>query len=231
MSKLDSFAKIYKVPQKWSTFATRYKPETVGKATITKKTYEPGYYLMEGIRGYVMWHNTKKLPYTSLEINGMEWMLDDPLNWFGMVDLAKHSTGKVLVAGLGLGLVASQLAINPQVSSITVIEIYSDVISLIGKYLDPKITIINDSFENFINKNLKNQCFLRYDTIILDIWVGYSPYIKDSMKGMYILTKTALEENGKIFIWGLNDETLNPAFVDSEDLRFLTAELSKDKKE
>ncbi len=241
--------KVFEVPKDWVTFATQYKRESIGTAEITTKQYKPGFYLMEGIKGYVMWHNKYTLYYTSLSIDRKQWMLDDPLHWIGMQELAKSTSGRVLVAGLGLGLVVSQLIENPKVTEIVVVERNSDVIKLVGKYLQsPKVTIVESDFRQYVQhllgeiykhtmyKDTDTQISLddvrekMFDYAILDLWVANEKstsqerkMIQDEMRILTGLCVGSLKD--KVYIWGVNDKTFNPAFEDSEDLRMLKREM------
>jgi 16S rRNA A1518/A1519 N6-dimethyltransferase RsmA/KsgA/DIM1 with predicted DNA glycosylase/AP lyase activity len=81
-------------------------------------------------------------------------MVDDPLHWLGMQDLASAMTGKVLIAGLGLGLVLQALRDNHEVTEIHVIERNKDVIGLMKHHMpqEDRIKIIREDFCNYIEK-------------------------------------------------------------------------------
>ena len=50
--------------------------------------------------------------------------------------------GDVLIAGLGLGMVACAVAAKPEVTAITVLENSEDVIKLVGKSLPTKVQVL-----------------------------------------------------------------------------------------
>ena len=80
---------------------------------------------------------------------GDKWMniMDDSAYEAEQADaFLSAATGDVLLAGLGLGMVLRPLVDNSNVSSITVIEKYQEVIDLISPHvpLSKKIKIIND---------------------------------------------------------------------------------------
>jgi len=89
-----SFLKIYS----WETPATKYPLMKSGKARLSRKHYKRGFYNMEGVRGYDYFTVKNPIPVTSLIVGKETWMIDDPLHWYGMQDLAKAASGKVLVA-------------------------------------------------------------------------------------------------------------------------------------
>ncbi|MBU0778149.1 hypothetical protein KKF82_07810, partial [Patescibacteria group bacterium] len=79
------------------------------RAKITRTQLNKDIYLMEGVRGYGKYYVKKPIPVTSLKIGRETVMVDDPLQWYGMQDLARHCKGKVLIGGLGLGLILHAL--------------------------------------------------------------------------------------------------------------------------
>lgn len=167
---------------KWKTPATDYPEKQVNSAKIVHGFYNYGYFHNYGVRGYEFFEVTKQIPITSLEIKDNEnkswttWMVDDPPHWWSMQDYAKNSTGRVLVAGLGLGLVTHELLDNIDVDSITIIEMNKDVIDLISPLLptvektdNVEFQIINKNFYDFIHESGEN-----FDRIIIDLWTSGS---------------------------------------------------------
>jgi len=200
-----SFLKIHS----WETPATKYPLIKRGKARLSRKPYTKGLYMMEGVRGYDYFTVKKPIPVTSLIVGKETWMVDDPLHWYGMQDLAKAASGRVLVAGLGLGLVIHALEKNESVTIIDAVEIDMDVINLITPLIKmSKTNIINDDFWRYQQVTEET-----YDTCILDIWVyeetdrirtGYSMLAAiGSVSSRY--------PSAKIYVWGIRDPIWNPA--------------------
>lgn len=169
------------VLSKWKTPATDYPEKQVGSARIKHGFYNYGYFNNYGVRGYKYFEVTKQIPVMSLEIKDEKskiwwtWMVDDPPHFWSMQDYARNikSAGKVLVAGLGLGLVVHELLDNSDVDSITVIERNKDVIDLISPLLpeakDVEFQIINKDFYDFIHESEED-----FDRIIVDLWTSGS---------------------------------------------------------
>lgn len=171
----------------WKTPATEYPEKEFGSVRIRREFYNWGYFNNYGVRGYKLFNAIKQIPVTSLEIKydskdrdrksgdnrikyGWEtWMVDDPPHYWSMQDYAAGSMGRVLVAGLGLGLVLWGLSDNVDVDSVTVVETNKDVINLVGPLLpkmeDIKFRIINKDFYEFINETSE-----QFDRIIIDLW-------------------------------------------------------------
>lgn len=106
---------------------------------------------------------------TEKQISGKElvWMSDTPREIVSLGPLAKDARGNILIAGLGLGYVATKCLENPEVESVTVVEYNPHVIKLVYKHLDPRIKVIQDDFHHFVRTNRKCR---KYDFAILDIW-------------------------------------------------------------
>ena len=195
----------------WNTI--NYPQKKIGSAEIKIISYPSGIYHMQGVNGYKYFEVLNKIRVTTLKINGKTVMVDDPLHWYGMEGLARNSHGKVLVAGLGLGLIVHHLINYPAVSKIDVYEINKEVIELIIPLLpkDKRINIINDDFfkEPFKKKH--------YDTIILDLWVGKNNDFKICGTNekvpifSYYARVKANYPNSKVFVWGVKILEMNPS--------------------
>ena len=196
----------------WETPATKYPPAKFGSARITRETYRKGYYRMEAVKGYMFYRLKKPIQVTNLEINGQVSMVDDPLHWYGMQALAEHSTGKVLVGGLGLGLIVHALLQNKDVAQIDVVEINPDVIALIKPRIPTasNLQFHNDSIYAFAHYGQN------YDTVIIDLWIKSSGSRTEGAK-IYAEMMTAfavfkkLYPKANIYIWGLGDSSINPS--------------------
>lgn len=195
----------------WETPATKYPLSREGRARITRSPLKKGFYWMEGVRGCGTYYvrNPQGIPVTDLKIGKETVMVDDPLQWYGMQDLAKHCKGKVLVAGLGLGLIIHALQDNRDVTEIHVIERDLDVISLMADNLpqeNRKWQIIHaDAFWYLEHTGEK------YDTVVMDIWWGSASH-EIGIGMMIAQTQVKLRQSdARLMIWGHKDPDLNPA--------------------
>ena len=173
LDKLD-LSEIIEI-EEWKTSATDYPEKEYGSARISKGKYTKGIYHNYGVRGYKYFIVDKPICITSMDIKDESglwktWMVDNPPHWWSMQDYSANSLGRVLVAGLGLGLVTGELLNNVDVDSITVIERNEDVIGLIAPFLpeaiDVEFEILEKDFYGFINETDKI-----FDRIIIDLWV------------------------------------------------------------
>jgi len=210
---------VYHVYPSYKTPASYYPIKKVGSAEINRIKQREGFYWMEGVCGYAFYYVHKYINVTELKIHGETVMVDDPLHWMGMAELARNSGGNVLVGGLGLGLIVYSLRINPHVKKIDVVEINEDVIKLIAPLLpkSKRIRIFHDNIYEFENSQTE------YNTVILDLWVKSEdedgrPMVTE-MLASYAKFKVKYPK-ARIFIWGIGDSTINPA-VNSEVRRMI----------
>jgi len=214
----------------WKT--VDYPLKSLGTASITKTRYTRGNtYLMEGVDGYELLKVTKSITVTELRINNKVVMIDDPMHWIGMKKLAEACEGKVLIGGLGLGLIIHHLATNKKVKSIDVVEINKDVIDLIKPLLpeDGRVKIHHDDVLAY--KWVHGD----FDTIVLDLWVKNPAGIVVAGVTDYNvgITSTMLRfqlnnPNAKVFVWGHRDPSVNPAVKRVSDLYLrLVREIAK----
>jgi spermidine synthase len=207
--------------KEWKPFTSLYPERRIGNVEIKKTKYRKGYYLMEGVGGYELFYLQKSALITVLKIDNFEVMVDDPLHYIGMSLLAKASNGKVLTAGLGLGLYTTFLQSNSQVSGIVVVELNKNVIALvkplIHRFIKKSTKIIHGNILNWAKKGY-------FDTIMLDLWAGRgSADVFINMIEMYAYF-ASYNPRAKIFIWGLRDPFINPAVskVSEEYLKFVS---------
>lgn len=221
---MSSSFKIFKVPTDWK--ALDYPDKELGSASITHHRYTKGKtFLMENVDGYELMEVNKSFPVTELRINKKVVMIDDPMHYIGMQRLAEHSKGRVLVGGLGLGIVVKFLLKNPRVTLIDVVELNKDVIDLISPLLPPEsklpyCTIYNDDIR------ASRWVHGHYDTIILDIWV------KRDKKPMQVAGQEGDDTNlislyyrfvfnnlkTKVFVFGSRNPKMNSAVKEPREI-------------
>ncbi|MHA1285985.1 MAG: hypothetical protein ACTSPB_01155 [Candidatus Thorarchaeota archaeon] len=204
--------KIFEVPRNWRTID--YPEDTIGSASITKTEYDEGFQLMEGVDGYELSQTIEPITITELNIDGETVMIDDPMHWIGMKKLAEACEGRVLIGGLGLGLILHHLVKNDKVSKVDVVEINEDVITLIKPLLprDDRVTVHHHDI--FAHRWVHRD----YDTIVLDLWVKHdneAMTIAGAVGGMSLIPTymrfKANNPHSKIYVWGHRDSAINPA--------------------
>jgi hypothetical protein len=106
--------------------------------------------------------------YARLKVGGTLMMTDTQMERITNSELLRRAHGRVLIGGLGLGMVVHGIMKKPEVAHVTVIEKYQDVVDLVMPTLKKygrRVTIITaDILEWAPPKGEK------WDTIYMDIW-------------------------------------------------------------
>lgn len=106
--------------------------------------------------------------YVRLTINNETVMSDTYMERASNIGFARRANGRVLVAGLGLGMVLFPLMKKKEVFEVDVLESNMDVIRLVGPYVQhKKIHILHEDALEF-----KPPRSMKWDTIWFDIWPG-----------------------------------------------------------
>jgi len=121
--------------------------------------------------------------YAQLYVRGAMVMSDTQMERRSNLGLVWNAQGRVLIAGLGLGMVLLPVAAKPEVESITVIERSQDVIDLVTPHIrralgdnSSKLGVLQgDIFKWKPKPNSK------WDTVYFDIWTDICV---DSLKEM-----------------------------------------------
>lgn len=96
-------------------------------------------------------------------------MSDTPMERKTNLDLYSKANGHVLIAGLGIGMVLLAIQDKPEVTKITVVEKYQEVIDMVAPQLplNEKVEIVQSDIFDY-----KPARGLRFDTIYMDIWTN-----------------------------------------------------------
>ena len=107
--------------------------------------------------------------YAKLKVGRVLMMSDTSMEKRSNCEFAYQARGRVLVAGLGLGLILFAIADKPEVQHVTVVEKFDDVIQLVGpsvqaKFGDKLDIVCADIFDW---KPIKGRT---WNVIYFDIW-------------------------------------------------------------
>lgn len=149
--------------------------KTKGSATISAYHYDDddALYNLRAIRDGNSFLVMYPGDYVRLHINGHLFMSDTNMERLSSEPFVYAANGRVLMAGLGIGLVLENLIPkikSGQVSEIVVVEKNKDVIELVAPYfselaLQGALNIINDDI--FTWKPAKGE---KFDAMFFDIW-------------------------------------------------------------
>jgi len=181
----------------WKTSASKIPQQSIGKYHIVKRKIERGATLpMNGVLGYdeaLFVEDTIITVLREGERNGKDsesvWMSDSPYEYYSMWELATRVyREKVLIGGLGLGILANILSLRKDIKQITVVEISPEIIKMVKPYLPKRIEVIQGDFirkmQEFESEDKK------FDTIIADIWMSTD----EESKEMFEDCKAVMED-------------------------------------
>lgn len=104
--------------------------------------------------------------YAQLFVGHTLMMSDTAMERRSNFEVVRRSHGHVFIAGLGLGMILHPILAKPEVTRVTVVEKYADVIKLVGPTLpQEKLEIVEADVLDW--KPAKGT---RYDTVYFDIW-------------------------------------------------------------
>jgi len=118
------------------------------------------------------------------EYNEHQWLWD-------------NATGDVLIGGLGLGMVHQPLIDNPNVTSVTIVELEQDVVDLVWSHCpkDDSFTLVVDDFETWTPPAGSS-----FDTVWGDTWLVDSPLTMDEYRTL--ITNQYSQYTDNIGVWG-----------------------------
>lgn len=195
----------------WHTPASKIVPTREGRFAIFKRQIEAGKRLdMSEVFGYDSAFFLEKTPITVLYEGDKDpvtdpkgvWMSDSPMEHYGMTQLAARARpGKVLVGGLGLGILSNLLADRDDITEVVVVEKSPEVIKLVKPYLHPKVKLIEGDFLREVQElDLKGE---EFQTVIADI------FKTGTERELFEDTRSTMEDSypeARHLFWGFQDE-------------------------
>jgi hypothetical protein len=143
--------------------------------------------------------------YTRLFIKGELVMTDADFEIDTNEEFVYQAKGRVLVAGLGIGLVLSPLLKKESVESVLVIEKSEDVIKLVGEhYKSPKVEIVQgDILHTVILKSIATRVKDngKFHTIYFDIWPDICTDYGDEIRFLKLRFRKYLVNGGWMHAW------------------------------
>jgi hypothetical protein len=135
--------------------------------------------------------------YAKLKVNGILMMSDTSMEHRTNMEVVRQAKGDVLIAGLGLGMILHPILSKPEVLSVTVVEKYADVITLIGPTVEnDKLTIVEGDI--FTWKPAKGS---KYDVVYFDIWAEQSTDCLEDMRKLHIRFRPYKFKDGWMDSW------------------------------
>ena len=118
------------------------------------------------------------------EYNEHQWLWD-------------NATGDVLIGGLGIGMVHQPLIDNPDVTSVTIVELEQDVVDMVWSHCakDDSFTLIVDNFETW-----EPPAGSSFDTVWGDTWLIDNPLTLDEYRTL--ITNQYSQYTDNMGFWG-----------------------------
>jgi len=116
--------------------------------------------------------------YCQLFVGSTLMMSDTTMEKMSNREVVRQSRGHVFIAGLGIGMILVPILAKTEVTKVTVVEKYQDVIDLVApNFEDPRLDLVQaDIFEYAPPAKTK------YETIYFDIWPEISGDNLEEMK-------------------------------------------------
>jgi hypothetical protein len=136
--------------------------------------------------------------------DGRLWMSDTPQERIMMCNNARHTWGKVLVGGLGLGLYPQYAAIGivGGATRFTIIEQSVPVQEVVQPTVEAALSVPLEVSTGDIQTYLAGPVSTRYDTIFLDTWATLDAAQLPAINRLRDLAVRHLSPEGRVLLWG-----------------------------
>lgn len=131
------------------------------------------------------------------------WMSDVPQERAMMFTNARHSSGHILVGGLGLGMYPQYAA--PHAASIHIVErnphlaeVVMPTVEVAAAPHNLGVSLTHATIEDALNQPPTT----RYDTIFLDTWHQLDPLLLPQINALRDAALPHLAEGGRVLLWG-----------------------------
>ena len=152
-------------------------------------------------------HMVEPGTYVRLTIGGQLFMSDTQMERRTSYAAVQAARGRVLVGGLGVGMVAHALADKPDVKEILILENDPDVIKLVQPSLPARVSVLEADVYTY--RSMRS-----FDFIFFDIWPNFAPdqIKKDSVK-LRRRYKPYLAPGGEMMSWTLSKSYKKPSML------------------
>lgn len=159
----------YYVVDRWSTVASRYPRASDGEWRIETARKEAGIYRMGDWASF--YYLSGPIDLTMLKEGSKVWFTDEPRQLYALSEIGLfRAWGRVVVGGLGLGLIHHFLRMNPNVTECITIERAAELERLVWPYMEYGRLIVGDFYE--VLPALARDGH-EVETIITDFITGY----------------------------------------------------------
>jgi spermidine synthase len=165
--------------------------------------------------------------YARLRVNGQLMMTDTPMEKRTNLEIIEKARGRVLIAGLGIGMILRAIVKKSEVTHITVLEKYQDVVDLVlPQFTDARLEVIVDDVFQWEPPTDTP----KYNTIYFDIWPDSLVECLPEMDALYKRYRPLLAKGGWMDSWTYKKLKQKKA-SDAKFLRELPSLLEKHQKD
>lgn len=159
----------YYVIESWETPASNYPRAALKEWAISSRDAGEGIYPMQNPGSF--YYCPQPITVTVLTEGDLVWFTDEPRQLFALAEIGLfRAYGRVLVGGLGLGLIHSFLRNNPRVTDVLTIERGEALKELVWPYMSYGDLAIGDFYAEVPKLANRGQ---KIDTIITDFIFGH----------------------------------------------------------
>ena len=196
----DTFPKMVKIVPESKHGIAVIEHFEVSKSASRFTSIRPGDYVPEG-------------KYARLRVNGQLMMSDTRFEHITNWDVVNEARGNVLIAGLGLGMILHPILDKKEVTHVTVVEKYADVIALVAPTVQcDRLTVIEgDIYQWLPEKGTK------FDCVYFDIWADQSTDCLEDMKKLHLRFRPFKVKDGWMDSWRRDELKAQKRRNDRED--------------
>lgn len=154
------------------------------------------------------------------------WMTDGPQEVSMMTALARGHRGRVLVTGLGMGIVQQHLLARPEVTGVTTLEAHPDVAALHETaewFADARHEVVLGDAGQFLPDLVHSG---NYDGYVLDHWDTVGDRLVDKVAFLRLL-HDAGQPDARVSLWGFWWEVERTRQSDDADTAALLAQVER----
>ncbi len=154
------------------------------------------------------------------------WMTDGPQEVAMMAGLARGHAGRVLVTGLGMGIVQQRLLARSEVTGVTTVEAHPDVPLLhqgAAWFADPRHEVLAADADEVLPELVAAG---GYDGYLLDHWDSVGDHLEDKVAFLRLLDDHG-QRDRRVSMWGFWWEVERTSESDDPDTATLLAEIRR----
>lgn len=158
------------------------------------------------------------------------WMTDGPQEVAMMAGLARGHAGRVLVSGLGMGIVQQRLLARPEVTQVTTLELNGDLALVHERarwFGDPRHRLVLGDAEALVPALVADgDAGGDFDGYVLDHWDAVGDRLEDKVGFLRLLDRHG-QRDRRVSLWGFWWEVEQTLASDDPDTAALLAEVER----